>query len=176
MPVLVCKHPAPSFPPCWPPMGPSKPLIKYGFALQNIKNLVTFACWSTLSAGAVLVFCRKGRQEAAVTSFLLFYSHAVGNFVNGMLAPLGGQADGGYGDGCLHTGNVVHVSLIGAALAAPSIPLNFFLFIDAQRASKSSMKFFFFLFCYRRFFGGLKYWRAAQSHSKVWLVRRRPEQ
>ena len=36
---------------------------------------------------------------------------------------MGGDGDG---DGCLHTGNGAHVSLIGAALAAPSMPLNFF--------------------------------------------------
>ena len=67
----------------------------------------------------------QGKARGGGNYILSILFPRVGNFVNGMLAPLGGQADGGGGDGCLHTGNGAHVSLIGAAPAAPSIPLNF---------------------------------------------------
>ena len=67
----------------------------------------------------------QGKARGGGNYILSILFPQVGNFVNGMLAPLGGQADGGGGDGCLHTGNGAHVSLIGAAPAAPSIPLNF---------------------------------------------------
>ena len=45
-----------------------------------------------------------------------------------MLAPLGAKLMGAAVTGAQHTGTVVHVSLIGAALAAPNIPPEFFCF------------------------------------------------
>ena len=79
----------------------------------------------------------QGKSRGGGNYILSILFPRVGNFVNGMLAPLGGQDDGGDGDGCLHTGTVVHVSLIGAAPAAPSIPLNFFFLISARSQNNS---------------------------------------
>ena len=47
----------------------------------------------TKNPNVIFLLAAHGRQGAAVTSFLLFYSHAVGNFVHGALGTHWG-ADG----------------------------------------------------------------------------------
>ena len=76
-----------------------------------------------------LILAALGHADASIASLSLaqdfYYFTLEEGFYQWNACPIGGQADGGDGDGCLHTGNGAHVSLIGAALAAPSMPLNF---------------------------------------------------
>ena len=69
----------------------------------------------------------QGKARGGGNYILSILFPRVGNFVNGMLAPLGAKLMGATVTGACTQAGGAHVSLIGAAPAAPSIPLNFFL-------------------------------------------------
>ena len=71
----------------------------------------------------------QGKARGGGNYIFIILFPRVGNFVNGMLAPLGGQADGGDGDGCLHTGWRRSRQLAWCCIGSTKHSIEFFSFI-----------------------------------------------